>query len=758
MEILRGSLQGLTDQQKQDKLKNMFGLIASPTVLSLLNAESTAMDDMAEAIKKVGAEEVAAKRMQNFAGTVERLRGSIETFLIRVGDVITPVLNVVVGALENIMNVFLSLPDPIIAVGVVMAGLVAAIGPLLVIIGTLVMAVGSIVTSIGAAAIVISTIGIPMIGAIAAAIIGTIAPIIALSTAIASTTFIIIQSLIPIKDTFMLIKNLISGDLKSSFDTLVNKFGLSKEAANGLLNRLIDLKTKFMAVYTVIKDNLSIIMDVIFNKIGNVVSGFNILNNSTNRTKNNVISGFNGILEPIERLVSYLYEVFDTFGLMPAKVKYANDQTALTFIELNSEVKKNLSNIASVHEGFGDKLEKENKDRYTKMLNNTKKSLDSELKYVTEIMKKREAEQIKSAENLFKNTNSLSEKTEKEKLKKLQEFYSKEQQDLVNNNNKIKAIYQNAVNNKRKLTTEELNTISNLRKESESKMIQQISSDKLKQNAILEQAKTEAIRISREEGLGIIVEANKAYDKTVATAKKKREDIIKEAIFLRDITGTLSTQEASKIIKEANRQYKNTTKKAKDTQKETVGLAIKKANGTISQAERETREITDQAEKVKKVMKKVWNDIKKQIPKIVAQLVKDIIKELGKALLAGIGAAMIAAGKKLRNGIASLMKTANSAKVSIAIKSSGSIGASAFNAVRNRYAAGTNFATGGMALVGENGPELVNMKRGSQVFNNSKTNNILSNSNRNVTINYANNTRTDERNAFTNMLRMAGVS
>jgi len=34
------------------------------------------------------------------------------------------------------------------------------------------------------------------------------------------------------------------------------------------------------------------------------------------------------------------------------------------------------------------------------------------------------------------------------------------------------------------------------------------------------------------------------------------------------------------------------------------------------------------------------------------------------------------------------------------------------------YAGGTNFHPGGMALVGERGPELVNLPRGSQVFSN----------------------------------------
>ena len=44
------------------------------------------------------------------------------------------------------------------------------------------------------------------------------------------------------------------------------------------------------------------------------------------------------------------------------------------------------------------------------------------------------------------------------------------------------------------------------------------------------------------------------------------------------------------------------------------------------------------------------------------------------------------------------------------------------------FALGTSYAPGGMALVGEQGPEYVNLPRGSQVYNNTQTRNIANNS------------------------------
>lgn len=52
------------------------------------------------------------------------------------------------------------------------------------------------------------------------------------------------------------------------------------------------------------------------------------------------------------------------------------------------------------------------------------------------------------------------------------------------------------------------------------------------------------------------------------------------------------------------------------------------------------------------------------------------------------------------------------------------------------YATGTSFHTGGFALVGELGPELVNLPRGSQVLNSNKTQELLERNNQSVTNNF----------------------
>jgi hypothetical protein len=53
------------------------------------------------------------------------------------------------------------------------------------------------------------------------------------------------------------------------------------------------------------------------------------------------------------------------------------------------------------------------------------------------------------------------------------------------------------------------------------------------------------------------------------------------------------------------------------------------------------------------------------------------------------------------------------------------------------FAKGTSFAPGGLSLVGEEGPELVNLPRGSQVFTAGQTRDIMNTTNSNITINFS---------------------
>ena len=97
---------------------------------------------------------------------------------------------------------------------------------------------------------------------------------------------------------------------------------------------------------------------------------------------------------------------------------------------------------------------------------------------------------------------------------------------------------------------------------------------------------------------------------------------------------------------------------------------------------------------------------------IVAKLIANLFQYLRKVISAMGG--LRAIGENVKNWADNTRE-----KISVANKIS-------------KHATGTMFAPGGLSLVGENGPELLNLPRGSQVFNNHETKNMMS---KDITIN-----------------------
>jgi hypothetical protein len=94
---------------------------------------------------------------------------------------------------------------------------------------------------------------------------------------------------------------------------------------------------------------------------------------------------------------------------------------------------------------------------------------------------------------------------------------------------------------------------------------------------------------------------------------------------------------------------------------------------------------------------------------------------VGSALSTAFADAIVE-GKSLNDVVGSLIKTLEKAAINATVMSLFSPGAggttSPFASLFKGFAGGTDFAPGGMAMVGEHGPELVNLPRGSQVIPN----------------------------------------
>jgi phage-related protein/HPt (histidine-containing phosphotransfer) domain-containing protein len=139
-DILGASLQGLTDQEKTLALETLFGSDAIRAAAIVAEGAGDGFGELGDAIGAVSANEVAAERMDNLAGSIEQLKGSIETAMIKAGTPFQDVLQGIVDKITVLVNWFGNLDEGtqkmIIQVALAGAALLAAAGTIAFIGGT----------------------------------------------------------------------------------------------------------------------------------------------------------------------------------------------------------------------------------------------------------------------------------------------------------------------------------------------------------------------------------------------------------------------------------------------------------------------------------------------------------------------------------------------------------------------------------------------------------------------------------------------
>lgn len=120
---LKDKLGGLTDQQRQAALAQIFGsdAVRAATVLYDLGADG--VKKYSDAVNQSGAAaDVARKQTDNLAGDIERLQGSLETLAIEAGSGTNSGLRSLVKLLDELVTAFGSIPGPVQTALVVLAG------------------------------------------------------------------------------------------------------------------------------------------------------------------------------------------------------------------------------------------------------------------------------------------------------------------------------------------------------------------------------------------------------------------------------------------------------------------------------------------------------------------------------------------------------------------------------------------------------------------------------------------------------------
>jgi phage-related protein len=159
--ILQESLKGLTAEQRQVALNTMFGSDAIRAANILYKDGADGINKMNAAMKEITADQVAAERLNNLNGTLEQLKGSVETLAISLGTALLPFVKSFAEGIQGLVDKFNNLSPAMqsfIAIGSAVAAAIALVtGPILLLIGYIPQivagftALGPIVSAVGAA-------------------------------------------------------------------------------------------------------------------------------------------------------------------------------------------------------------------------------------------------------------------------------------------------------------------------------------------------------------------------------------------------------------------------------------------------------------------------------------------------------------------------------------------------------------------------------------------------------------------------------
>ncbi|AEE98024.1 phage tail tape measure protein [Mahella australiensis] len=138
-------LSGMTEQQRNAALATIFGSDAVRAANTVLMAGSDQWDQMSDAVNKAGgAQEVAGAKMQGTNGAIESLKSTLETLAITIGENLLPAITPLIEKLTDLVNWFGNLPPGVQQTIIAIAGIAAAICPVILVAGQLMTAFSSL--------------------------------------------------------------------------------------------------------------------------------------------------------------------------------------------------------------------------------------------------------------------------------------------------------------------------------------------------------------------------------------------------------------------------------------------------------------------------------------------------------------------------------------------------------------------------------------------------------------------------------------
>lgn len=265
-------------------LSKIFGNDASviSAVNAMINTGSKGLKQYAKATNDTSAaSKLANARMSGTAGAIERMKGSLDTAMLSIGQALAPTITQIANIIGKLVDKFTSLSPSVQKVVIIFGAVAAAIGPVLIIVGTLITSIGAIAGVLGGltavAAAPIAAIGL-IVGALALLLIKSQAARDVVSKAFQQIKAAVMPAVQQISDMFTttLIPAFvaISPYLEAIGVLLLKVFsGAVVGAIKGVINVIVGIVTVITGVVNVVKGILTGDWSLVWQGLGQIVSG-----------------------------------------------------------------------------------------------------------------------------------------------------------------------------------------------------------------------------------------------------------------------------------------------------------------------------------------------------------------------------------------------------------------------------------------------------------------------------------------------------
>ncbi|MET1176928.1 phage tail tape measure protein [Peribacillus simplex] len=575
--LLRKSMSGLNDEQRQNALNTMFGSDAIRAGNILYKEGAKGIDGMTTALNKIKASDVAKQKLDNLKGTIEELKGALETAGISIGTELLPPLRVLAEHIQSSVEWFNNLSPSMkhtIAIGgalsVIVLGLGTAVGVLLSLLGSAATGISVLSAGLGK--------GIGMFGKYR------------VQTALTSTSVNKLGNSALVASTKMNTANVAMAKSTKGMGALrggAAAAGGAMTMFGGKWGMVAGVATTFLP--EILKGGKAVFG---FGKtalasaggIGTLTKGLGAA-----RLGAGALGGPIGLLATIAipelisggiKLYKHLKEeqipALNDFG---NKVSDSTSKAVLGYKKLNDDATVQLNLMSSSGKAVSQEMADQLVGTFSKMGSTISASLKKDFE-----------DSKKNIESVFSGS-VLTDNYQKELLGKMETANQEKLAKIQQYEDRVKEITDRAVKQKRETSQLEKAEIAAINKQMMDMSVKTLSKGQVEQQAIMEKLRLNASSITARQAAKTVADSKKAKDGTIKEANEKYNKAIAAIIRERDETGSISAEEADTLIREAKRQKEGSIKKANEMHKGVVKASKKQAKEHISDVNWETGEV-----------------------------------------------------------------------------------------------------------------------------------------------------------------------